>query len=324
MSKTLLALKPFRPDQLTQLATQYPTLTVITPETLKPSDVDTINILYGYRQGTKRHSDLLNQLLASDSSQLQWIQSLSAGVDSLPFEALAAKHILVTTASGTHENSIAQNVLGYLLYFERGLQQAIQAQAQRHYGIDTTKVSNLDDKTILIFGTGHVGQKIAQIAAAFGMHVLGVSHSGRPKAGFETIATDQDYQPLLAKADYLVNIMPLTAETTHFFDKAFFDQLTTQPLFVNVGRGPSVDETALISALDKVQIKAAALDVFETEPLPLESPLWNYPNVLITPHTSGYVAHFKKAFFKIFEPNLAQFMKDGTLIRNQVDLSRRY
>lgn len=321
---TLLALKPFRTDQSAFLKQQYPDLKILKPDHLTTEDLEQIHILYGYQQGQKAHAELLEKLLALPKSQLKWIQSLSAGVDALPFTALQAHHILLTTASGTHAQSIAQNVFGYLLYFERGLKQAIQAQAQRHYGIDTQQVANLNDKTILIFGTGHIGQMIAKVARVFDMHVLGVNHSGHEVAGFDVIKTDQTYASVLAQADYIVNIMPLTDSTRHFFNADFFDRLTKQPIFINVGRGPSVDEKALVAALTQHKLKAAALDVFESEPLSIDSKLWNFPNVLITPHTSGYVEHFKQTYFKIFAPNLAQFMKDGTLVRNQVDLTRKY
>lgn len=321
---TLLALKSFRTEQAKFLKHNYPELQILMPDQVTSTNLAQINILYGYQHGQVAHAQLLERILALPNMQLKWIQSLSAGVDAMPFAELKAHHILLTTASGTHMQSIAQNVFGYLLYFERGLKQALQAQAQRHYGIDANQVANLNDKTILIFGTGHIGQMIAKIAHAFEMHVLGVNHSGRAVAGFDDIRTDQTYDTILDQADYIVNIMPLTEATHHFFDASFFGKLTNQPIFINVGRGPSVDEGALVTALNQEKIKAAALDVFETEPLSIDSKLWNFPNVLITPHTSGYVEHFKQAYFKVFEPNLVQFMKDGTLVRNQVDLERKY
>ncbi|MCH4172521.1 MAG: hypothetical protein LKF36_14975 [Lactobacillus sp.] len=323
MTKTMLAMRDLKPAQLTQLQTSFPDLTVLTMADLSEANLNDINIIYGYYQTTAGKT-LLDQLLASSHSQLQWVQTISAGVDYLPFKALNDHHILVTNASGIHAQSIAQNVFGYLLYFERALDQAIVAKSQKHYGIDTAKIVNLDGKRLLIFGPGHVGQQIAKVAKAFNMTVYGVSHSGQAKADFDKIVDDQHYETLLDQADYIVNIMPLTPETTKFFNKAFFDKLTTQPIFINVGRGPSVDEAALHGALTSGQLHAAALDVFDPEPLAATSPLWDDTNLMITPHTSGYVQHFSHAYFNVFLPNLTQFMQDGTLVQNLVDMHKHY
>lgn len=323
MATTLLALKTFKADQLQYLANKYPDLQILTREDLTEVNLNTIEIIYGY-QHTTANKALLEQLLHSPASQLKWLQTLSAGVDYLPFADLQTKHVLVSNASGVHSQSIAQNVFGYLLYFERGFKPAQAAQQDHHFGIDTSQIINLDQKKILIFGTGHVGAQIAKVAKAFNMTVLGVSHSGKPKADFDTIVPATNYRQLLPEADYIVNIMPLTKETEHFFNDDFFESLPKQPVFVNVGRGPSVDETALSKALDQGLIRAAALDVFESEPLPENSPLWDQPNILITPHISGYVQHFRDAYFQIFEPNLRHYLSNGDLIQNQVDLKSQY
>ncbi|WP_416352949.1 NAD(P)-dependent oxidoreductase [Agrilactobacillus fermenti] len=318
---TMLTMESLKPEQSTFLKQTYPELTIIPVEALVADQLRQINIIYGYKN---TYAKLLTQLLNDPQSKLKWLQTISAGVDYLPLAQLAKKHILVSSASGIHAQAISQNVFGYLLYWARALDKAIAAKTQHQYGLDPQKIVNLDGKTMMIFGTGHIGQQIAKVAQVFNMHVIGVNRSGRAKPSFDQIVDDQGYAALLADVAYIVNVMPLTTATHHFFNAQFFEQVNHQATFINVGRGPSVDETALINALSHGQIKAAALDVFEMEPLPQTSPLWQMNNVLITPHTSGLLEHFRIAFFNVFKPNLAQFMKDGTLIRNQIDYHAGY
>ena len=132
---------------------------------------------------------------------------------------------------------------------------------------------------------------------ALGLHTLGVSAHGRPAAGFEEVVTDANAHSR-SKADILINALPLTSATKHFYNSEFFSGLQNQPLFINIGRGASVDTPALVQALQTQQLRAAALDVVDPEPLPQDSPLWDMDNVLLTPHISGTVPHLRDQVFK--------------------------
>ena len=151
-----------------------------------------------------------------------------------------------------------------------------------------------------------------------------MSAHGRPAAGFEEVVTDANAHTAAQNADILINALPLTSATKHFYNSEFFSGLQNQPLFINIGRGASVDTPALGQALQTQQLRAAALDVVDPEPLPQDSPLWDMDNVLLTPHISGTVPHLRDQVFKIFNDNLQSLIASGQLASHQVDLSRGY
>ncbi|WP_353989543.1 NAD(P)-dependent oxidoreductase [Pediococcus argentinicus] len=176
----------------------------------------------------------------------------------------------------------------------------------------------------LIYGTGHIGSAISQMLQRFGVKTVGVHrHSNRVDTFDETIKTENAHMKL-SQVDFVINTLPLTKETTHMFNADFFEQMNTDGIFINVGRGGSVDTDGLYQALEQHQIKGAALDVVEEEPLPTDSKLWELSNLIITPHVSGTVPHLRREMFKIFYPNLKSFVDNQTLTINQVDLENGY
>lgn len=279
---------------------------------------ETVQVVYGW-------DDNARELLAAQN-HVQWIQAISAGVDYLPLAALMQSGVKVTNTSGIHARPIAESVLAYLLAFGRGLQASAAASPANLWPSATVRgqMMTLAGKTALIFGTGHVGQAIAALLQALDVRTLGVSRHGRPAAHFDAVTTDAVGDDLLNQADFVVNVMPLTSETHNYFNAARFAQMRPSAIFVNVGRGPSVDEAALLTALNARQLRGAALDVFANEPLPSDSPLLSDKRIIVTPHVSGKVEHLRQEVFAIFAANLVQFSADGTLARNQVDLQAGY
>lgn len=267
------------------------------------------------------------QALIAGQNHVRWIQTASAGVDYLPLTDLAAAGIVVSNTSGIHAEPIAESVLASLLAFGRGFMN-VRGRKPEDFWPRSNVMAGMftlaDNKTAVILGTGHIGQEIARLLHAFGVHTLGISAHGRPAAHFDAVGTDAQTAGYLAQADFVVNVMPLTPATHHFLNADRFAQMHKQPLVVNVGRGPSLDTTALLAALDAGQVRGAALDVFEEEPLPADSPLYTDPRILVTPHVSGNVPHLRQEVFAIFNANLQQFTQDGTLARNQVNLQAGY
>lgn len=312
----VLLLQALKPWQLAQLKAQFPQVDFLTATPVKTA-IKNINVLFGYQQ------TLLEQILAGPN-QLQWLQAISAGVDYLPLTTLKQQHILLSNTSGIHAQPIAEWVLGTLLSYYRGILKAQVRQTQQNWQRQPSELAQLSNRKLLIFGTGAIGQRIATLASAFGATVTGINHSGHPATGFQQTFALAESQAALAQADVIINALPLTPATTHYFDQTFFQQLTTQPVFINIGRGPSVNEAALQQALKQHQLQFAALDVQQTEPLPQASPLWHQENLLISPHVSGIVEHFKDAVYPIFRHNLQQFLQDGTLAERQVDLDKGY
>ncbi len=291
---------------------------LLTTDQATTADLAQVDIIYGW-------DAVGQQLVAQADNQVKWVQTISAGVDSLPLAQLQQQHVLLSNTSGIHAEGIAESVLGMLLMHVRGLQVAAvqQTKAQWHKP-EHQQLTRLQGKKMLIYGTGHVGQRIAELATAVGMQTSGVNRSGHSAANFMHTYAMAEAQAVAAEADVIVNIMPLTAATKHFFNADFFNQLQRQPIFVNVGRGPSVDTTALLAALQQRQVGFAALDVFEKEPLPADHPLWQQDNVLLMPHLAGIFDGYMRAANQIFLTNLQQFLTNGELKQNQVDLSQGY
>ncbi|MFT8411454.1 MAG: NAD(P)-dependent oxidoreductase [Schleiferilactobacillus perolens] len=309
----LMGLSGAAVEELTAIGTQ-----IVHRSDLKNDDLTGITAIFGWQR------DLAPAL--ATANDLRFIQSYSAGVDYFPLDVLRAKHILLANTSGIHAIPIAESTVGYILAFARGIFASSKKTPTNFWdqqGI-RSNMFTLTNKTAVIFGTGHIGQKIAEALAAFGVTVLGISHHGRPVAPFAEVGTDQQSAEFAHRADFIINIMPLTPATKGFFNQSFFAPLTRQPFFINVGRGPSVVTADLVAALKNGKLRGAALDVYEQEPLPANSPLWDLPNVLMTPHVSGNFAEMNDAASEIFTNNVQQFLQDETLAQNEVDLSQGY
>nr|WP_246287411.1 NAD(P)-dependent oxidoreductase [Lacticaseibacillus absianus] len=300
------------PADAEKTLTQHPELTVIRQADYRSEMGPTIDAILGW-------DDRAAAILAAPN-HVRFIQAVSAGVDYLPLATLAQQGIILANTSGIHAAPIAASVLGATLAFARGLfpiATSWDGQARR------AAMFELTGERAAVFGTGHIGQAIARQLGQQGMTVIGVNRRGRETPGFAEVTTAADLTPI-HNARVIVNVMPLTPATQHFFDAAFWADLTAAPVFINVGRGPSVDTDALLAALRTGQLTGAALDVFEQEPLPAGSPLWHTPNLLLTPHVSGTVTHLRQAVAEIFLPNVLSLDATGAIVKNQVDLATGY
>lgn len=290
----------------------------IEPQDLHDSNPKEIDAIYGW-------GDLAEKVLTA-SPKLKFIQSNSAGVDYMPLSEFEKKGITLANVSGIHAEPISESVIAYVLSFARGIVTTAAARREKKWVGDQVRMQNytLNNRTAVIFGTGHIGQAIAEKLQIFGTRTIGVSRHGKPAPHFDEIMTDDRGINRSATADFVINIMPLTPATEHFFNKQFFDQMTNHPIFINVGRGPSVDTQALINALDQYKLAGAGLDVFESEPLEKSSPLWEMDNVILTPHISGGFKEYGEESFDILYKNLASFIQTGDVAVNKVNLSAGY
>lgn len=177
---------------------------------------------------------------------------------------------------------------------------------------------------MLIVGTGKIGQQLSQSATSLGVEVYGINTSGHAVAGFLACHSQQELAKVIPDMDIVVAILPLTDQTYQLFQKSIFSQFKPQSLFINVGRGATVNTEDLIYALENGPISFAALDVFEEEPLAVTSPLWEMSNVLITPHLSGLTPNFRSKLAAIFLENLKGFVTDATLPINGIPLDKGY
>ncbi|EOI00164.1 D-isomer specific 2-hydroxyacid dehydrogenase [Enterococcus haemoperoxidus ATCC BAA-382] len=279
---------------------------------------DDIEIMLGWDK------ELGQRLLDSDTSRLAWVQSISAGVDTYDLERFAEKGILLSNASGIHSISISEHVLGVLLAEFRGIRTSIINQANKQWTRDNVSYRQLSMQKMLIVGTGHIGQQLAVFAQGLGIQTYGVNTSGHVTNGFIECYSHKNMSRIVKEMDIVVNILPLTDDTYQMYNERMFLAMKPGTVFINVGRGPSINTNDLVQALNTGQLSFAALDVFEEEPLPENSPLWSMENVLITPHISGLTPQFKEKLLNIFIPNLRQFLKDKSLAKNEIALHQGY
>lgn len=245
-----------------------------------------------------------DQLEAAE--ELEWVHALSAGVDHFDREALRERDVLLTNSSGIHAEPIAEQVLCYMLTFERNLH---EARCNQERGVwERVEGGELRGKTLGIIGVGSIGGRVAELGSALGMTVLGTKRDleTMPGAVDEAFAAD-DFYPVLDRADYVVLACPLTDDTERLLDMDAFRAMGGESVLVNVGRGALCDQDHLVSALQHRIIRGAALDVFEEEPLPSDSVLWDLSNVIVTPHMAGSTPHKADRWRAIVETNYAAF-----------------
>jgi D-2-hydroxyacid dehydrogenase (NADP+) len=258
--------------------------------------------------------------------RLRWVQVWAAGVNHQPLEELRARGILLTNASGVHGIPIAENILGMMLAFAIRLPTYIEAR-QRHEWLSYDVVHQkfeLEGQTLLIIGLGGIGSTLAWKAHALGMHVIGIRNRPLPPPlGVQKLFTLDQLKEALAQADHVALCLPLTPATIGFLGEDELRQMKPTAYIYNVGRGPSIDREALLKALREGWIAGAGLDVTDPEPLPPDDPLWTFPNVILTQHTSGYTPKAAHRITSIFLENLRRFLANEPLI-NLVDYERRY
>lgn len=306
------------PQAFSKLSSSSKDYFFFNPKNLDDQELSKIDIIIGW------DPILLPKILNLPHLHLKWIQAYSAGVDYYPLSKIAQRKVLMSTVSGIHAEPISENVIGMILSFYRGIYQAALNQTKRKWQVPS-KLTTVFGKHILIFGTGHIGGRIAELAQSFKMKITGINHSGHPAEKFPSALTINSLDDKRIKnADIVVNTLPLTKQTKGLFNHKLFSKFKNYPLYVSVGRGPTTKTQDLITALKKKQIGGAALDVTDPEPLPSSNPLWQMRNVIITPHLSGLYDNYLGDVLKIFKENLYQFEKDGTLARNQVDLKAGY
>jgi phosphoglycerate dehydrogenase-like enzyme len=272
---------------------------------------------------------LLEAMSAGRPPTLRWIHSAAAGVGSLLYPEMKASDVLITNSAAIHAPPMAETVIAMILYFARGLDFAVQAQAQKRWDDNRffagdTPVREIAGATLGIIGYGGIGRETARRARAFGMRVIATRRSGRPTDdGTEIVTGANALAELLSASDYVLISAPATKETHHLLGAAELCYVKPSAVIVNVARGSLIDEDALIASLRENRIRGAALDVFTHEPLPAESPLWNLENVLITPHTSATSHDFWRREADLILHNLQAYVSHRPL-RNVVDKNAGY
>lgn len=244
--------------------------------------------------------------LISKAKNLQWIQSLISGTDFFTKLPSLNKDVLITSSRGIHGPQMAETTCLLMLALNRNLSANIKNQERKHWQRWPTKL--LYKKSVGILGVGTIGSELARICKSFGMIVHGLTTTGRESEWVDYPYDSAGMNKLLPRVDYLVNILPASSETRKIIGAKQFAEMKQTAFFMSVGRGDTVDEEALIRALENGDIAGAGLDVFAEEPLSKDSPLWNMTNVIITPHIGGMSDIYPDQVLPNIKENISRYM----------------
>jgi len=245
---------------------------------------------------------------------LRWVQTLSSGYDLLPVDELRQRGVVLTTASGTHP-VVAEHAVGLLLALLRGIDESIRDMATMRWRPHITE--ELGGRTVVVAGLGAIGQAVVDRLKPFDVRLIGVTRSpGQRRTEVADVRPLSALVSAAAEASVLIVTLPAAPETHHIVSGEVLDALGSGWL-VNVGRGPVVDERALVRRLSSGALRGAGLDVTEVEPLPEGSPLWRLPNVIVTPHRAGLAPGYTERMAALLATNLAAYRQDGPW-RNRV------
>jgi D-2-hydroxyacid dehydrogenase (NADP+) len=254
---------------------------------------------------------------------LKWVQLLSAGADGLARSEIWQSQITITGVSGIHAVPISEYVLGTMLIFAKDTLRSFRAKQKHEWKRFTPQL--LRGRTVGIIALGHIGREVARLAKAFGMRVLAVDEirGTRPARNVDTMLPISRLPQMLAESDFIVSCVPLTPRTTGLIGEKELRAMKKTAYFINISRGGIVNEDALVKALDEKWIAGAGLDVTIKEPLPPKSPLWDFGNVIITPHVSGGQENYLALAIALFCKNLERYLKGKRLI-NVISRERGY
>jgi len=265
--------------------------------------------------------------LLQKATKLRWFQHYGSGVDRCMYPGIENKDFILTNNQHSAAPPIAEHVIAMMMSLARGLPAFYSNQA-RGYWVQRRDINfpmiEVGGKTLLVAGLGGIGTEVAKRAHALGMHVLATRHSSREGPDFvDYVGLPPELLKLAARADVVVNALPLTDETRNLFDRKFFNTLKPGGYFISVGRGKSTVTRDLIAALRDGHLAGAGLDVTDPEPLPPDNPLWTLPNVIITPHVAGLTDKGFERGWLIIRENLRRYIR-GEKLLNVVDVKEGY
>lgn len=263
------------------------------------------------------------------AEKLRWIHSPAAAVHQLMFPELVRSNVQVTNSTGIHGPVVAEHAIAVLLALAKRLPQAMQYQAKKFWSQDQLwnerpRPREVAGSTVAVIGMGSIGGEFTDRAKALGMKVLGIRENpAKGAGGADEVFTPAEVERVLPRADYVLLCAPVTPATTGIINAARLRIMKPDSYLINVGRGPLVDEAALLQALRDRQIAGAALDVFLEEPLPADSPFWQLDNLLITPHTAAVTERLWERHYRLIAENMNRYLAGQPLL-NQVDKGRGY
>ena len=257
------------------------------------------------------------------ASRLRWIQALTAGVDFLPLNEIAEQNIILTSGRGIHKIYIAEYAIAAMINLARNFHLMFKNQLKGKWDRSIPQ-DEIYGSTAGILGLGSIGQEIARKSSMLGMRVIGVKNDPVDLEGVERVYGPTQMQEVFKQSDYIINLLPDSPKTVGLIDKSYFSLMKKSACFINLGRGSTVNQTDLIEALQSQTIRALVSDVYETEPLPQDHPLWQMDNVILTPHIAGASPKYLQRAMEIIEHNLEVYVNRTGKMRNVVDFAKGY
>jgi D-2-hydroxyacid dehydrogenase (NADP+) len=255
--------------------------------------------------------------------QLKWVQSIGVGFETMLYDEMVDSDIVMTNTAGAFDAAMAEHALALILSWTRGIITAERNRQDRVYTREIP-VSQIDGRRVCVLGLGTIGRNVSIRLHHMGMHVIAVdTQVSAPPEGVDELLAPDGMHTALGKSDFVVVALPLTEGTRGLIDQSCFASMPNHAYLVNVARGPIVNQSDLIKALQSQTIAGAGIDVFEEEPLPNDSPLWDLPNAVITPHLGGKSAEGYRNMREIFCENLRRYAQ-GKQLLNVVDKRREY
>lgn len=303
MSSKILVLDPHAEIYRDRLREEFPALRFVLAHHASelPADVSDIDVLISFA------AELKDEFYRR-ATGLKWLQCLATGVDHVLRCPSLKPDTLLTSGRGIHGAPMRETIVFLMMGVAREARRL--AEAQKAHRWDRRYWSLFAGKTAVIVGVGVVGIATAKLLKAFEMHVVGVTRTPRAADGFdETMPTNQ-LEKAASRADFLINILPATGDNLRLFDRGVFAAMKPTAYYIGAGRGQTVDEAALIAALRERRIAGAGLDVFQTEPLPADSPFWDLPNAFVLPHLGGYTSEYEDLIMPLIVENMRLFL-DG-------------
>ncbi len=267
--------------------------------------------------------DDITEEVVNKAIHLKWIMVMSSGLENMPFQTLKRRGILLTNARGIHKIPMAEFALGLMLLHAKQFLTYVKQQ-ENHNWSKNAPLKELYGSTLLVIGAGTIGKEIGKYAKFFGLRTIGINRSGNPIEEFDEVYGMDSLLTVLPEADYVISVLPSTKETKGIFTMEKFKAMKKEAVFINLGRGDSVNEKDLLEALNNAEFTHAYLDVFNEEPLPERHPFWNCERITITPHTSARSKMYLPRAMEIFMKNLRVFLDGGRDMINMIDLDRGY
>ncbi|MGA3307489.1 MAG: D-2-hydroxyacid dehydrogenase [Xanthobacteraceae bacterium] len=301
MSTKILILDRHAEIYRDRLRAEFPTLQFVLAHGIAelPEDLSDIDVLISFAIELKDE-------FYRRATHLKWIQCLATGVDHVQTCPSLKPDVLLTSGRGIHGAPMRETVVYLMMGISREVTRLVEDNKAHLWQRRFWKL--FYGKTAVVVGVGVVGIAIGQLLKAFGMRVIGVTRAPRTVAGFDEMVPTDRLHDAARRADYLINVLPATADNALLFDRTLFAAMKPTAYYISAGRGQTVDEAALIAALRERRIAGAGLDVFQTEPLPADSPLWDLPNVFITPHLGGYIVEYEELVLPLIVDNMRLYL----------------